>query len=109
MTEGRWSAPWGMPVATGADAGTEGVRGGEHDANGNAWAPAPFRPLPPAVIEADADAVVACLVQRHLVAEPALPQEHGSGPRRDRDELAVLRSRLRFLRGRCHHEAQARV
>ena len=34
---------------------------------------APFRPLPPAVVEADADAVVLGLVQRHLVAEPAFP------------------------------------
>ena len=34
---------------------------------------APFRPLPPAVVEADADAVVLGIVQRHLVAEPAFP------------------------------------
>ena len=63
----------------------------------------------PVVIEADADALALGLVDRNLVAQPALPQQHGAGSGLHVGELPVLRPRLGLAgRGR-HHEAEARI
>src|SRR5206468_391130 len=63
----------------------------------------------PAVVVADADAFLLGLVCRHLVAEPAFPEQDGAGARGDVHEVPVLRSRFSFARRGRHHEAEARI
>ena len=70
-----------------------------------------YRParLDPAVVEADADPLFICHIHRHLMAQPALPEQHVTGLRRHIDEVAQLGPHIGFAPRCRHHHRQARV
>ena len=65
--------------------------------------------LAPTVVEADRDPVVLGHVHRHLVAQPAFPQQHITAFGRDIDEVAYLGPCIPEPGRRGHHHRVARV
>src|ERR1700687_5161137 len=61
------------------------------------------------VIEADRDALAAGAVERHFVAQPALPEEERARLRFQIDEGLVVAGGAGFARRGRHHQAEGRV
>src|SRR6056297_3149821 len=71
--------------------------------------PSTWRGLPPGVVETDADPLIFGHVHRHLVPQPAFPQQHIAHIGLGIDEGAQLFPCVLLSPGRRHHPGRARV
>ena len=63
----------------------------------------------PPSLDANRDAILAGHIDRHLVAQPALPQEHRAGGGLQINELPVVQRGTSFARRCGHHHGEPRI